>query len=275
MTALGAMRASLAGLAAELGWNVKKFASAVRECMAMGMIEVSEKASWISFPKFLKYNEPEGPNSVSKAWGVALDLLPECPEKQTLINRCRAYLESRSDAFRHAMGDGIWYAFRDANGGPCDIQELEPEPEPELELKQEKSSASVFPTSRRRHVVKIPSGSKTAKVWEAYAGAHEHRYRTAPVRNAKVNSNLSRLVDRLGEVEAPQVAAFYLTHNKPVYVSARHATDLLLRDAEGLRTEWATGIKSTTGEARNAERKDNVREQYRRIMGDDDGVKHE
>jgi hypothetical protein len=72
-------------------------------------------------------------------------------------------------------------------------------------------------------------------------------------------------VDRLGPDEAPQVAAFYLTHNKPFYVSARHSTDLLIRDAEGLRTEWITGCKVTTVEARNAEQRDNVNEQAKRV----------
>jgi hypothetical protein len=82
MTALGAMRGTLPGLAAELGWAAKRFASSVQEVIALALIEVCEKASWIGIPNFLKYNEPEGPNSVTKAWVLALDLLPECHEKQ-------------------------------------------------------------------------------------------------------------------------------------------------------------------------------------------------
>jgi hypothetical protein len=108
-------------------------------------------------------------------------------------------------------------------------------------------------------------GPKTSAAWEAYARAYRRRYGTDPVRNAKVNGIFSRLVDRLGPDEAPQVAVFYLTHNKPFYVSSRHSTNLLLRDAEGLRTEWFTGSKATTAEARNAEQGDSVHEQVKRI----------
>jgi len=131
-------------------------------------------------------------------------------------------------------------------------------------IKQEQNiSVSVVPTSRR---LKIEKGlSISVQTWESYAAAYMNRYGAPPVRNAKVNSNLSRLVDRLGAIEAPQVAAFYLTHNKPLYVQARHSTDLLLRDAEGLRTEWVTGTKSTTLESKNAEHRDNVTEQLKRV----------
>lgn len=101
--------------------------------------------------------------------------------------------------------------------------------------------------------------------WEAYAHAYAERYRSKPVRNRMVNSQLKQFVERLGVDEAPQVAAFYLTHNKPIYVGARHSTNLLLRDAEGLRTEWATGIKSTTLEARSAETVDASQEQVNRV----------
>ena len=110
-----------------------------------------------------------------------------------------------------------------------------------------------------------------ATTWDAYQSAYQNRYRVQPVRNQQVNSQLKQLVQRLGVIEAPQVAAFYLTHNKPLYVSARHPTHLLLRDAEGLRTEWATGIKATTSEARQAEVQDDARAQIARVRAKMEG----
>lgn len=104
-----------------------------------------------------------------------------------------------------------------------------------------------------------------AATWDAYQSAYRARYHVEPVRNQQVNSHLKQLVARLGSEDAPRVAAFYLTHNKPFYVSARHSTNLLLRDAEGLRTEWATGIKATTGEAKQAEVQDDARAQIDRV----------
>ena len=49
--------------------------------------------------------------------------------------------------------------------------------------------------------------------------------------------------------EAPSVAAWYVRHNRRMYVEAKHPTDLLVRDAEGLRTEWATNRQVTSHEA--------------------------
>ena len=90
-----------------------------------------------------------------------------------------------------------------------------------------------------------PSEGKSVATWEAYRMAYRERYKVDPVRNQKTNSLLCQLVDKLGAEEAPQVAAFYLTRTKPLYLSSRHAPDLLSRDAEGLRTEWATRMQDS------------------------------
>lgn len=98
-----------------------------------------------------------------------------------------------------------------------------------------------------------PAAGRTVPVWKAYAEAYEQRYGVEPVRNRRVNGMLAQYVDKLPESEAPLVAAFYVTHSKGLYVSAKHCVDLLLRDAEGLRTEWATGRKVTDSAARHAD----------------------
>ena len=94
--------------------------------------------------------------------------------------------------------------------------------------------------------------AKSHRCWEAYSAAYFDRYGTQPVRNAKVNSMLCKLVDRLGD-EAPDVAAFYLTHNTRWYVEKGHSVDCLLNDAEKIRTEWATGNKVTGAKARQTD----------------------
>jgi len=80
------------------------------------------------------------------------------------------------------------------------------------------------------------------------------RYGVLPTRNQKVNSQLAALVKRIGVDEAPNIAAFYLSHNRKLYVNSHHCTDLLLRDAEALRTEWLTGHKVTEWGARETDR---------------------
>lgn len=106
--------------------------------------------------------------------------------------------------------------------------------------------------------------AKSSGVWHTYSVAYRLRYGVLPVRNHKTNSLLCQLVDRLG-VDAPDVAGFYCSHNAPLYVRARHPPDLLIRDCEGLRTQWVTGTKATTKEAQSAEQADNAREQLKRV----------
>lgn len=132
----------------------------------------------------------------------------------------------------------------------------------EEKKKKEKISVSVVPTKRRSAE---PVEVKSGETWDRYAQAYKTRYGTDPVRNAPVSSMLCKLVDKLGADKAPGVAAFYVEHNNQFYVSKRHPVNLLLNDAEGLHTQWVTGIKATTGEARNAEKRDDAMAQIARV----------
>jgi hypothetical protein len=106
---------------------------------------------------------------------------------------------------------------------------------------------------------------KSSAVWETYRASFLGRWKVEPIRDKQTNSMLCKLVEKLGDDIASHVAAFYLTHNKPFYVENRHPVNVLLRDCHGLHTQWATGTKATTGELKNAEFKDNVVEQVKRI----------
>jgi len=92
------------------------------------------------------------------------------------------------------------------------------------------------------------------QTWEAYARAYFDRYGTEPVRNAKVNRNIVDFVDRLGYSEAPYVAAFFVGHNNGYYVREMHAVGVMLKDAEKLRTEWATNSRMTQTKALQADK---------------------
>lgn len=134
---------------------------------------------------------------------------------------------------------------------------LEREREEEREGKGIKIHAAVSATRPKK-----PVSAKSGPVWEAYAGAYRQRYRAEPVRNAKVNSLLAQLVDRLGSDDAPEVAAFFVTHNNGFYVTKGHAVGILLADAEKLRTEWATGRRITQTAARQADATETNRETH-------------
>ena len=78
----------------------------------------------------------------------------------------------------------------------------------------------------------------TTKTWEAYSQAYQRRYGTEPVRNRTVNGQMANFVQRLGQEEAPAVAAFFVKHNGRLYAHGMHPVGLLLSHAESLRTEW-------------------------------------
>lgn len=92
-----------------------------------------------------------------------------------------------------------------------------------------------------------------SEIWKAYADAYFHRYKTEPVRNAKVNGQISQLARRLGS-EAPDVVRFYVGHNKTFYAAKCHEIGLCLSDAEALRTQWAKGKAITNADLKRFER---------------------
>ena len=116
---------------------------------------------------------------------------------------------------------------------------------------------------------KKPTGADAAKklrarVWESYATAYSNRYHVEPVRNATVNTQIKRLAERLGD-EAPDVVAFYVRLNKVFYVSSLHPIGVCLRDAESIRTQWATGKTMTQRQAQQMDDGATIQSQLERI----------
>jgi hypothetical protein len=118
MTSLGAMRATPAGLAQEIGWSPKAFQQAFGEVLAHGIAEHDPVAHLIALPNFIRYNAPQSPNVV-KAWAGAVDLLPECALKTATLARARLFAASMPNAFR--------VAFDKAFGKPMPNKEKEKE----------------------------------------------------------------------------------------------------------------------------------------------------
>lgn len=78
--------------------------------------------------------------------------------------------------------------------------------------------------------------------WTAYGEAYERRYGTRPIRNASVNARIKQFVQRIGHVESPDVARFFVDSVIDPFVLRKvHDVGLLLSGAEGYRTQWASG----------------------------------
>ena len=84
----------------------------------------------------------------------------------------------------------------------------------------------------------------TRATWKSYSDAYEERYGIPPLRNAAVSTAIRAFCKKVPHPEAPLIAAFYVSHNNNFYVQKTHSVFLLSKDAEGLRTQWATGRKT-------------------------------
>lgn len=98
MTAVGAMRATPEGLAAEYKWLPGVFAKAFAEVLDKGMVKYSPDGCLIVVPNLIKYNRPESPNVVKK-WVTIWNDLPECNLKKEHIAFCFKVLGQMGKAF--------------------------------------------------------------------------------------------------------------------------------------------------------------------------------
>lgn len=95
---------------------------------------------------------------------------------------------------------------------------------------------------------------KCRNVWERYKAAYQGRYNVPPIRDAKVNSQVRQLVNRLGEEAAPVAEFFVVSVNEAYVVRNCHDIGVLLKGAAGYRTQWASGQAMTTTRARQIDK---------------------
>lgn len=108
---------------------------------------------------------------------------------------------------------------------------------------------AVLPEQQQEESAETIFQGKCRLAWAMYKQAYMLRYGVEPVRNAKVNSQVRSLVQRLGE-EAGMVAEFYVTNvGEKFVVQKTHDLGLLLASAESYRTQWATGRAMTNTRA--------------------------
>jgi hypothetical protein len=112
-----------------------------------------------------------------------------------------------------------------------------------------------------------PQGpSSTALAWRAYRDAYADRHGKPPLWNSKTAGMFKHFVSRVPAKEAPDIAAFYVKHNEFTYVRSMHPVGLLLRDAEKIRTEWATGTMVTQVAARSADRRQGTQSAFHELI---------
>lgn len=151
MTALGAMRETIPGLASEYGISEEAFREAFQEASQKGMVEIDEVASFICLPKFIFYNKPESPN-VLISWASVIDLLPECDLRIKHLQRVKAFAEGLPKGFTEVLPEAFTEALpKDyAKGASKPI----PNREQEQEQEQDKEEGSPPETPEPKKEVK-------------------------------------------------------------------------------------------------------------------------
>lgn len=110
MTAIGAMRATPEGLAAEL-WSENDdafegfregFLKGFHEVLSEGLAAHDSKACCVFIPNFVKYQAAESPN-VIKAWAKQVEWVPECGLRTRAVAGVEAYTKGLSEGFHKAF----------------------------------------------------------------------------------------------------------------------------------------------------------------------------
>lgn len=125
LTALGAMKATIPGMACEISMKEEAFREAFQEVLRKALIKHDERHGLVFVPNFIKYNAPGSPN-VLKAFAKPLEYLPECSLKREVIDIIRNFVdENMSKAFKKDLPKAFREAFQE--GLPKGFQEGIPE----------------------------------------------------------------------------------------------------------------------------------------------------
>jgi hypothetical protein len=216
MTGLGAMRATIPGLAAELKWSTKAFQEAFGEALRKGIIEYDEDACFVGLPNFIKYNPPESANVV-KSWGKVWTDIPECSLQVKLYERVKGFLE----AFHEGYLEAYMLIVKQKCEQPSGNQEQEQEQEQEL-----KHTSPPAPCSSKDQVLEVIDHYKT--------------YHPTAMRNPQpASKEWKKICDRLKEgytVEQLKLAIDG-NHRSPHHCGKNdsgtlfHGLELIFRDA--------------------------------------------
>ena len=140
-----------------------------------------------------------------------------------------------------------------ADGAPLDPQMAHPAPAngaPKSKENRKGTTKEPFPPASQRGAGGDQGNREEEfkavcrETWTAYSEAYAQRYKTEPVRNAKVNAAITQLVKRIGK-EAPEVAAWFVANvMEPFIIKRCHDVGDLLASCEAYRTQWASGANN-------------------------------
>ncbi len=240
---VGCFKAGMAAMIEESRIKDGTFRKGFRECLAKGLCDYDEGARVVYIPKYFERNPPNNPNNLKF---IAKDYLkiPDCSLKAKCYQTIEEWCNEKGGMFPQTFQERYEECSQER---PGDSSALSDPLSPSLPLSDSGIDANP-------KVVASKKPAKGTPTWNAYASAYKERYGTDPVRNTKANSLCVQLVDRLGADTAPPVAAYYLTSNNAYHAGRGHALDALVKDCEKVCTEWKTGNRVTSHQAREGDR---------------------
>jgi len=229
-TLIGCYRLPDGYVADDLLWKHERVAKGFAELSAKGFATRCETTKYVLIHKYLEWNPLENPNQKTGGKKMFVKVPDSLYGKGDLAER---------------LGIEDWEPL----GNP-----LPTLPQPVTVTVAGAVEGTVTVKGAGVATAEKSAAPRTNPVWNLYADGYEKRYGVSPIRNRKANALLAQFLERVGAEEAPAIAAFYVRSNRGLYVSAKHALELLVRDAEGMRTEWATNRTVTDTEARQTDR---------------------
>jgi hypothetical protein len=171
MTALGAMRQTVAGLAAEIGWPEKRFRKAIAELAAARWLRLDERARLIFAPRFLEDNRPESPNVV-KAWASSLELLPNCALKHDVLRHAGAFTKGLGEGFQKAFAEAFVEAMPNQETGAVDRSSKQEQEQGNATSPEPRSGDLAVPAKSTAPRSSPRSATKSPKALPAATDAH-------------------------------------------------------------------------------------------------------
>lgn len=240
----GVFRAPDGYVSEDLGskrWPIDRVSEGFTELYREGFATRDHGTGWVVIHKYLKWNPVSGPKQRAGVLKVVLGMPPGTAIAGEVLTTILQYCQGLTEPQREKLTAHLVV--------PADTLSL---PFPNLTLTPPIAGTGSGTGSGRKpgEGVSPPRAAEAEKpavlVAKAYSQAMVERYGVQPAMNSKMRGQFAKVVERIPEGDAPEVASFYVrhTHARAIYGNSKHCVDLLVRDVESLHLEWQ---QATTG----------------------------
>lgn len=259
---LGCFKAGMAALEEDFRAGAKPFRKGLAEVFEHGLANYDPTVRVMFVPSYLFRNPPSNPNGI-KALSKEYVRIPDCQLKLECFRLVEKFVGTKGEGFQEAFRELFEEPLLEQPGiVPIPIPVPIPVPIPTPVPNCEPVKTDIAIVKKKKNTSK----PKSTNTWVSYSDAYKNRYGTEPIRNQSVNAILCRFVDAVGMDNAPQIARYYLTCSNHWYLTKGHDVQTMLGNAQKLHTEWKTGSRISTQQARDADRLQGTGDVWNKII---------